>query len=52
MSEQSKDEAQNIDKSLTLGARKAQTVGVSVSAKTEVLGRELNQETVQNWFKY
>ena len=48
VSEQSKDEAQSNDKPLTLGARKAQTVGVSVSEETEVLERELNHGTVQN----
>ena len=51
VSEQSKDEAQSNDKPLTLGARKAQTVGVSVSGETEVLERELNHERVQKLFQ-
>ena len=51
VSEQSKDEAQSNDKPLTLGARKAQTVGVSISGETKLVKRELNHERVQKLFQ-
>ena len=51
VSEQFKNEAQSNDKHLTIGAKEAQTVGVSVSGETKVVERELNHERVQKLFQ-
>ena len=50
VSEQFENEAQSNDKHLTIGAKEAQTVGVSVSGETKVVERELNHERVHNCF--